>query len=77
MPKLRHIDIRNHIEIDSPAAGDVSVLQNLQTLKTIKNLIFSEKLCAKIPNITELNILYDLGEESYIRYKLEHRLKLY
>ncbi|XP_047962834.1 putative late blight resistance protein homolog R1A-3 isoform X2 [Salvia hispanica] len=76
MLQLRHIDICDHIQIDPPAAGDVSVLQNLQTLKTVKNLIFSEELCAKIPNIRELNIHCDLKEESDILYELEEKFEL-
>ncbi|XP_047961373.1 putative late blight resistance protein homolog R1A-3 [Salvia hispanica] len=76
MPQLRHIDIHDHIQIDPPAAGDVSVLQNLQTLKTINNLIFSEELCAKIPNIRELNILYKFEAVSAVLYKLAQGFEL-
>ncbi|KAL1537980.1 putative late blight resistance protein R1A-10 [Salvia divinorum] len=62
MPQLRHINIPVMI-VPPPPPGDVVALHNLQTLKTVENLIFSEEVCARIPNIRELDIEYRLLEE--------------
>ncbi|XP_047947604.1 putative late blight resistance protein homolog R1A-10 [Salvia hispanica] len=63
MPQLRHINIPV-MNVPHPPPGDVFALHNLQTLKTVENLIFSEEVCARIPNIRELDIEYRMLEEN-------------
>lgn len=66
MPQLRHIVI-DPVHLPHPPPGDPFVLQNLQTLKRVKNLSFSEEVCKRIPNIKELEIEYDLNEQGRAR----------
>ncbi|KAL1537979.1 putative late blight resistance protein R1A-10 [Salvia divinorum] len=57
MPQLRHIEI-SKMKISDPPLGDVCVLHNLQTLKTVEKLVFTEDVCARVANIRELDIIY-------------------
>lgn len=66
MPQLRHIEI-NLMVVENPTPGDVLVLHNLQTLKLVKDLIFSEEVCARIPNIRELGTVYDFNKQVGVR----------
>ncbi|KAH6781426.1 hypothetical protein C2S51_006719 [Perilla frutescens var. frutescens] len=62
MPQLRHIDIWSLCLPDPPPPSsqhdDVIVLPNLQTLKRVENLILTEDVCKRIPNIKDLQIDY-------------------
>ncbi|KAH6781318.1 hypothetical protein C2S51_006611 [Perilla frutescens var. frutescens] len=64
MPQLRHIEVLESISLPDPPSptceDDVIVLQNLQTLKRVHNLVLSEEVCKRIPNIKELTIFYEL-----------------
>ncbi|XP_047969369.1 putative late blight resistance protein homolog R1A-3 [Salvia hispanica] len=63
MSQLRHIEI-SEMKLPDPPQGGVFVLHNLQTLKTVEMLVFSEDVCARIPNVRELDIEYRLEEET-------------
>ncbi|KAH6781317.1 hypothetical protein C2S51_006610 [Perilla frutescens var. frutescens] len=63
MPQLRHMDLLSIYLPDPPSPtceDDVIVLQNLQTLQRVHNLVLSEEVCKRIPNIKELGISYTL-----------------
>ncbi|KAH6781320.1 hypothetical protein C2S51_006613 [Perilla frutescens var. frutescens] len=65
MPQLRHIDMISISIPDPPSPtceDDVIVLQNLQTLTHVKNLVLSEEVCKRIPNIKELSITYKFND---------------
>ncbi|XP_042029700.1 putative late blight resistance protein homolog R1B-16 [Salvia splendens] len=66
MPQLRHIEI-NLMVVENPTPGDVFVLHNLQTLKLVKDLIFTEEVCARIPNIRELGTVYGFDKQVGVR----------
>ncbi|KAH6801366.1 hypothetical protein C2S52_001830 [Perilla frutescens var. hirtella] len=62
MTQLRHIKMSSICVPDPPTNDvDVVVLRNLQTFKTVENLIFSEDVCKRIPNVKELGICYYLN----------------
>ncbi|KAL1537963.1 putative late blight resistance protein R1B-16 [Salvia divinorum] len=51
------------MRLPHPPSGDVFILHNLQTLKTLENLILTEEVCVRIPNVRELDIVYHSFEE--------------
>ncbi|XP_047962221.1 putative late blight resistance protein homolog R1B-16 [Salvia hispanica] len=63
MPQLRHIDIDPIMRLPHPPSRDKVVLHNLQTLKTVDNLILTEEACVRIPNVRELDVAYHSFEE--------------
>ncbi|XP_047942144.1 putative late blight resistance protein homolog R1A-3 [Salvia hispanica] len=74
MWQLRHIEIPL-MNLSHPPCGDIFVLHNLQTLKRVKNFIFTEEVCARIPNIREMGIVYSFNEQvglSWGKFHLEN-----
>ncbi|XP_047961666.1 putative late blight resistance protein homolog R1A-10 [Salvia hispanica] len=72
MPQLRHIDISS-VSIPSPApSSDAVVLHYLQTLRDVEDLVFTEDVCKRIPNVKELEISHYFHErgEASSRYHL-------
>ncbi|XP_047981092.1 putative late blight resistance protein homolog R1B-8 isoform X1 [Salvia hispanica] len=57
MPQLRHI-IGGCMRVSDPPPGDILVLHNLQTLVAVENLVMSEEVCSRIPNIRVLGVVY-------------------
>ncbi|KAL8056991.1 hypothetical protein ABFX02_04G154600 [Erythranthe guttata] len=63
MRQLRHVDIWElHLSDPPPQSGDqhqdAFVLPNLQTLKNVRNFVWSEEACKGIVNVRKLNIAY-------------------
>ncbi|KAL7153269.1 hypothetical protein ABFS83_04G155700 [Erythranthe nasuta] len=63
MRQLRHVDVWElHLPDPPSQSGDQQqddfVLQNLQTLKNVKNFVWSEEACKGIVNVRKLNIAY-------------------
>lgn len=67
MSQLRHVEIWSICLPSPPPSGehvdDIFVLQNLQTLREVKNLILIEEVCKRIPNIKELHLHYDFAKQ--------------
>ncbi|XP_057774793.1 putative late blight resistance protein homolog R1A-3 [Salvia miltiorrhiza] len=72
MPQLRHIKMSPLYIPDPPPRSDAVVLNNLQTLSDVENLVFTEDVCNRIPNVKELVISYYFHErgEASSRYHL-------
>ncbi|KAH6831932.1 hypothetical protein C2S53_012807 [Perilla frutescens var. hirtella] len=67
MPQLRHLKMPGITLPDPPdAPGEfqsITVLENLQTLSTVKNFIFREQVLERIPNLKKLGIHCDANEK--------------
>ncbi|KAL8056956.1 hypothetical protein ABFX02_04G152200 [Erythranthe guttata] len=63
MRQLRHVTIWGLHLHDPPSKSrgqqDVFVLQNLQTLKSVENFVWSEEACKRVVNVRKLSIHYD------------------
>ncbi|EYU24354.1 hypothetical protein MIMGU_mgv1a019328mg [Erythranthe guttata] len=76
MRQLRHVDIWElHLHDPPPRSGDQQqddfVLQNLQTLKNVKNFVWSEEACKRVVNVRKLKLEYGIdGKMSNNDYQL-------
>ncbi|KAL7153272.1 hypothetical protein ABFS83_04G156000 [Erythranthe nasuta] len=76
MRQLRHVDIWElHLHDPPPQSGDQQqddfVLQNLQTLKNVKNFVWSEEACKRVVNVRKLKLEYGIdGKMSNNDYQL-------
>ncbi|KAH6805038.1 hypothetical protein C2S51_029869 [Perilla frutescens var. frutescens] len=65
MPQLRHLKMPG-ITLPDPLQGEsdsIIVLENLQTLSTVKDFVFREQVLERIPNLKKLGIDCDATKE--------------
>ncbi|KAL9170589.1 hypothetical protein ABFS82_04G154800 [Erythranthe guttata] len=79
MRQLRHVDIWGLNPPDPPQNGDQNhdeiVLQNLQTLKSVRNFVWSEEACKRVVNLRKLNIVYGRHSKRSNDYSLHNICK--
>ncbi|XP_047967865.1 putative late blight resistance protein homolog R1B-16 [Salvia hispanica] len=74
MHPLRHLEFKEaEVILPVPPRGgnNVVIMENLQTLKGVKNLILDEEVVKRIPNVKVLHISYhgkQMEEEKCLRY---------
>ncbi|KAL3632946.1 hypothetical protein CASFOL_025930 [Castilleja foliolosa] len=79
MSQLRHVVCTILLLPDPPTSSDeigFAVLENLQTLKTVRNFKCSEEVVNRIPNIKKLKICHDDTVESTGSYCLDNLCQL-
>ncbi|XP_057802250.1 late blight resistance protein R1-A-like [Salvia miltiorrhiza] len=63
MPQLRHVYFgyraMRALRLPDPPSDSVVVMENLQTLKWVKNFKCDEEMVGRIPNIRKLGLVYD------------------
>lgn len=60
---IQHLSFRPDVTLPDPPGDQIdSVLNSLQTLGTIQNLCFSDKVFSRIPNLKKLGIFYSLKD---------------
>ncbi|KAH6826271.1 hypothetical protein C2S53_012232 [Perilla frutescens var. hirtella] len=64
MRQLRHLILYDRYMLPSPPNGSNLPLEKLQTLSTLENLVWSERMVQMIPNVKKLGLLY-LSNENY------------
>ncbi|GER53527.1 disease resistance protein [Striga asiatica] len=67
MPLIRHVEFTK-LDLVDPSETDgedgfVSVLENLQTLRTVRNFKCTEEVVRRIPNVRKLGLLYEELED--------------
>ncbi|KAL7153264.1 hypothetical protein ABFS83_04G155200 [Erythranthe nasuta] len=79
MRQLRHVDIWGLNLPDPPQNGDQNhdgiVLQNLQTLMSVINFVWSEEACKRVVNLRKLNIVYGRHSKRSNDYSLHNICK--
>ncbi|XP_047964157.1 uncharacterized protein LOC125208560 [Salvia hispanica] len=80
MPQLRHVYflLPGQIHLPDDPSDSMVIMENLQTLKEIKNFKCNEMMVRKIPNIKKLRISYirKSGDGDYCLYNIERLQKL-
>ncbi|XP_057775509.1 putative late blight resistance protein homolog R1B-17 [Salvia miltiorrhiza] len=66
--QLRHlefVDIGGMI-LPDPPSDDIVIMENLQTLKGVKNLYLNEEVVKRIPNLKKLRLIYDMEDVGFL-----------
>ncbi|XP_047963687.1 putative late blight resistance protein homolog R1B-14 isoform X1 [Salvia hispanica] len=83
MPQLRHVHFwRRALHLRDTPSGSIVIMENLRTLKGVKNFKCDETMVRRIPNIKKLGLYYYINvrtesrDDDYCVYNIKHLQKL-